>query len=256
MTSSVVMVTVSERLASLNNFLESMAKYQPQHDVILHMQGEDVRDQIKWPAGIEYTTMYTEERLGCHAARVRLLNTLGDGYDSYVNVDDDVELLPETNWEAAIEKAHEPGVGFVLTGWARHQNALVKARSIIREEFLPQVFVYQGGGMAYTADLAELMKTLPDTPARYDDIWPLTSYLTGHKNYRYRGSLALHRTLQRGGMQSYMRAEPRPLLCTQWVNYRFLPSQKVGDDYAIPMDSDLKPIARQVHLEARRARGW
>jgi hypothetical protein len=257
--SLVMMVTVSERLESLNRFLASLAEHQPGHVVMVHMQGDDRRSEIEWPGSLDSgIQMHTRARLGCHAARVKLLQEVGpqSSRQTYVNVDDDVELLPDTRWAPAIEKATEPGVGFVLTGWVRHENALEKARAIAAHEFVPQVMVYQGGGMAYDEGTASLMRDLPAVPARYDDIWPLTAYLSGRRNYRYRGSLALHRTLQKGGMQGYMRAEPRPLLCERWVNYRYLPGQRVGDDYAIPADADLKPAVREVHRQQRAAMGW
>jgi hypothetical protein len=92
--------------------------------------------------------------------------------------------------------------------------------------------------------------------ARYDDIWPLTAYLKGYQSYRYQGSLAVHKIMGKGGMNTYMASEPRPLLCWEWINYRFLPGQKVGSDYSIPMDSDLRPAAREVHRTLRAAKGW
>lgn len=250
-----VMVTVSERLPALNRFLRTLADHEPGRAIFCYVQGEDVRDRIEFPSGIEHEAAYEKERIGCHAARIRALRMIS-GFDSYVNVDDDVELLPETKWQPAIEKAMEPGVGFVLTNWVRSESLLDKSRERIREEFIPQAMVYQGGGMAYGEDVADLMRYLPDVPARYDDLWPLTAYLEGYRNYRYRGSLALHRIMGKGGMQTYMKAEPRPLLAGEWVNYPYLPGQPVGSDYGIPMDKDLKQKAKDRHKEMREKRGW
>lgn len=253
----VVMVTVSERVESLNNFLQSLQRHEPGRDIFIHMQGEDRTAEVVVPEGVRATFLYTEERLGCHAARVVALRALkGKGYTHYINVDDDVQLLPDTNWEPALEKSSEPGVGFVLTNWVRSPALLARARERVREEFIPAVFVYQGGGMAYGEEVADLMRDLPVVHARYDDIWPLTAYLHGFRNYRYRGSLALHRILGTGGMSTYMSETPRPLLCWDWVNYRHLPKGRPGRDYSIPSDSDLKPEAREEHRKARRARGW
>jgi hypothetical protein len=57
-------------------------------------------------------------------------------------------------------------------------------------------------------------------------------------------------------MNAYMRQEPRPLLCNQWIDYRYIFGARVGSDYAIPMDSDIKPEARELHKMNRAAHGW
>jgi hypothetical protein len=251
------MVTVSERLDLLNNFLASLARHEPDRHVFVHMQGENRMREICWAGNTAAGYLFTPEHLGCHAARVLALQALeGHGYDSYVNVDDDVQLLEHTHWQPAIDKAREPGVGFVLTNWIRSEKRLERAVSIMGEDWLRQVMVYNGGGMAYTEEIAALIRELDPVPARYDDIWPVTAYVNGYNNYRYRGSLALHAIMGKGGMNSYMRTEPRPLLCWDWINYRPLYGAPVGSDYAIPADADLRPVAHLVHKQARARRGW
>lgn len=260
--SVVVMVTVSERVQMLVNFLQSLAEHEPNRDIAIHMQGDPSAKQYlkdNLPEGINIVHyMHTDERVGCHSARVMLLKELLEvgEHTAFINVDDDVELIKETDWQPAVDKTTEQGVGFVLTNWVKHPNALPKAISIMDPGFYPQVFVYQGGGMAYNREVAKLMSELVVQPARYDDIWPLTAYLNGYRNYRYRGSLAVHRIMLKGGMNTYMKSEPRPLLCWDWVNYRPLLGQPVGSDYSIPMDSDLKPKAKEMHKTTRAAKGW
>lgn len=258
-----VVVMVSNRPAMLANFLVSFTERYPGLAIAIHSQGEkSVFDEVLAHAQLRSNLhvayyMHSEESLGCHASRVLLLQALeGMGFDTYINVDDDVQLIEQTNWAPAIAKAHEPGVGFVLTNWIKHRNGLERAISIMTDEFIAQAMVYNGGGMAYSEDVAKLIRMLPAVPARYDDIWPLTAYLYGYKNYRFRGSLAIHGIMAKGGMTGYMRREPRPLLCTKWITYRYLPGQPVGSDYSIPMDSDLKQSAKDEHKRARAERGW
>lgn len=256
----VVMVTVSDRLPMLNNFLQSLRDHQPGLPIHIHMQDyAGVVGQMVLPKGLDVTLQVTDTPIGCHAARVMALqhiDSLGIRAKHYVNVDDDVTLMPTTHWGPAIAKTDEPGVGFVLTNWVRHPNLYTLAVGKMREEFIKQVFVYNGGGMAYTDEVADLMRALDPVPARYDDIWPLTAYLNGYQNYRYRGSLSVHQIMVKGGMQQYMATEPRPLLCERWVNYRRQPGAAIGREVAIPMDSDLKQAARDVHAKARAERGW
>ena len=256
--SVVVMVTMADRVDLLNGFLRSLAEHQPGHKVFMHVQGdrEQWESQVEIPGAInQWEAMFSPDGLGCHAARVLALREIA-GEGSYINVDDDVYLLPQTNWKPAITKAAQPGVGFVLTNWVRHPNLLEKRIPLMEDTFVAQAMVYQGGGMAYGEDVATLMRGLDPVPARYDDIWPLTAYLAGYRNYRYLGSQAVHTIMGKGGMNAYMHAEPRPLLCQRWINYRHLPGQPVGRDYSIPMDSDLKPSAKAAHKQARADRGW
>lgn len=256
----VVMVTVEGREEMLHKFLRSLARQQPGRPVAVHHQGAapDIAEVV--PDGVEIATwLQSPTPMGCHAARVQLLRHVheqGITPAAFINVDDDVTLTPHTRWDPAIEHALQPGVGFVLTNWIKHLSEYPKAVERIRDEFLPQVMVYNGGGMAYGPEVAELMRELPAVPARFDDIWPLTAYLAGRRNYRYRGSLALHEIMRPGGMSTYMRAEPRPLLCEGWIDYRPVLGASADRNVAIPMDSDLRPAAREQHRAARASRGW
>lgn len=258
MSTVVVMVTVSSRVERLNAFLRSMAEHEPGRDIFIHIQDPDHRaGEIEVPDSIVHHLMVTPKPLGCHAARVLALRELADlAYDTYVNVDDDVTLIEQTNWQPAIDKAEEPGVGFVLTNWVRHPNLLPKAIERMEDRFYKQVMVYQGGGMAYNEEVAHLMRNLPAVDSRYDDIWPLTAYLEGYQSYRYQGSLAVHQIMGKGGMNTYMRSEPRPLLCWDWIDYKLLPGQPVGSDYSIPMDAQIKQPARELHRKRRAEKGW
>jgi undecaprenyl-diphosphatase len=78
-------------------------------------------------------------------------------------VDDDMEFLPETNLEPCLQKALEPGTGFVSANWVAHDNHLVRRR--IEDKFVPQPIVYTGGGMVFNRKIAELLVGLPRDPA-------------------------------------------------------------------------------------------
>jgi hypothetical protein len=260
--SETAVVMVSNRPEQLSRFLASLwVRYGDRFGVMIHLQSHD-RSEVVVPLGLQSSIewLVTEESVGCHAARVvalRHMDAIGWHPDAYVNVDDDVTLIQHTHWEPAIDKAvTEPGCGFVLTNWVRHPNAISKGVERMEDRFYRQIMVYNGGGMAYSSEVAALMRDLEPVPARYDDIWPLTAYLEGHRSYRYQGSLALHTIMAKGGMNDYMRREPRPLLCEEWIRYRPLYGQPVGSDYSIPMDSDLMPRARDRHAARRAEKGW
>lgn len=231
-TTAVVMVTMADRIEMLNGFLASLAEHGPKGvEVLFHVQSPgpgsgwtlaEWQRRLELPEGVKVGhLMWSEFGKGCHWARVELL-CHAPRYSTYVNVDDDVELTEHTHWEPAIAKAQRPGVGFVLTNWARTPALMLKKVPKMEDKFLPQVMVYQGGGMAYTDAVAELMRQLPQVHARYDDLWPLTAYLAGYRNFRYMGSLAVHRIMVKGGMNAYMRATPRVLLAGDWIDYPYL----------------------------------
>lgn len=258
----VVMVTVSDRRELLNKFLRTLGRHQSGMDVFVHTQvtpnGYD--ENLAVPAGMTLDQMVTGRPLGCHAARVLALREIAQRapgvYDHYLNVDDDVMVTPSTDYSTALAASDLPGVGFVLTNWCMHLSQYPKRKAAMSRRLSPQVMVYQGGGMAYAEPTAALMRDLDPVPARYDDIWPLTAYLSGRMNYRYSGSLSVHVIRSKGGMSAYMGAEPRPLLCHRWIDYERISGAKVGREYAIPADKHLRECAKREHRDNRRAAGW
>lgn len=255
----IVMVTVSNRIPLLNAFLQTLAEYGPDWPIHIHIQDPERRArEIKIPLGVSAQVMVTDKPMGCHGARIMSLQDLaGESYDGYLNVDDDVLLTPHTRWAPAMRYAAEEGVGFVLTNWSRTPEMYHAAIPKISHRVEPQIMVYQGGGMAYSRQIADLIvANLEPLHARYDDMWPITSYINGFTNYRYGGSQSVHQTLGKGGMAKYMADEPRPLLGWKYVDYPRLMSTKVGSEYGIPLDKDVRESAKKLHVANRAARGF
>ena len=241
-----IIISVSDRVNELNHLIETInAQGFDDYDInLLYQDYIGNKDKIKYKDRYKNIFVYNE-KLGCHGARVQLLKDLDiEKYDIFINLDDDMELIPETNYDNAVKKCLEKGTGFVLTNWARTKELAEKKKARIRNEFIKQVFVYQGGGMVYSKKIARLMKDLQVCHAEFDDIWPLTAYINGYNNYRDMSSLAIHHVCVRGGMRSYMREKIRPLLCKEYVNYRF---GKNGIEALIPQDSDLNEKAKLLH---------
>lgn len=244
-----IVISVSDRVNELNNLIESI-KRQPKFDEydinLIYQDYLGNREKIKYKERYR-NIYYYEKKLGCHGARVQLLKDLfenGYSYDVYINLDDDMELVEQTNYDSAINKCLEKNVGFVLTNWAKSEKILENKIPNMCEKFIKQTMVYQGGGMVYSTKIALLMKELPVCHAEFDDIWCMTSYINGYDNYRYLGSLAIHRVCHSGGMRSYMREKIRPLLCKEYINYRI---GKNGIEVLIPNDSDINEHAKELH---------
>lgn len=244
-----IIVTVSNRVKELNELLESMAKYVPDFnswDVCVFMQDNlGVKDQVK----TKYVTKayIHNELLGCNAARIALLKQPGMlEYDVYCNLDDDILLTEYTNYDPAIKKCMESGVGFVLTNWARTESLMMKKVPKMEDRFVKQALIYQGGGMLYSNKIAKLITKLPVVKTVFDEGWPLKAYLEGYENYRYLGSLAIHKICTTGGMRSFYSQtdySKLPNLYPEYINY------KMGKDgkWLIPMDADLTDKAKEVH---------
>ena len=244
-----VVISVSDRVNELNKLIESIMKYDKFNDYDINLIYQDYlgnKDQIKYITRYRKIFIY-DHKLGCHGARVQLLNEINiEDYDIFINLDDDMELTEFTNYDGAIKKALEPATGFVLTNWARSEKILLNKVSKMSNTFIKQAMVYQGGGMVYSTKIAKLMKELPVQHAEFDDLWSITTFVNGYDNYRYLGSLAIHRICTKGGMNTYMRETKRPLLSSKYINYR---KAKNGRDTLIPCDSDINDYAKKLHKD-------
>jgi hypothetical protein len=228
----------------------SIRRFERFNDYDLNLYFQDplgVADQIHHRDSFA-NVFITGEMEGCHGARVNLLRHIQGGYDVYINLDDDMELTEHTNYEPAIIKALEPSTGFVLTNWARTRGLMEKKIPRKREEFIRQNLIYQGGGMVYCEKIAALMRELPAIKQTFDHAWPLTAYINGYLNYRYMGSLAIHRVCGTGGMAGFMTDNPVQLMMTEYVNIRKAKRQRGNAwDVCIPLDPDIKPLAHEKH---------
>lgn len=239
-----VIISVSDRIEQLNDLVESIV-YHGYEDYELALYFQDYLGtigQLKRPERFS-KIIVVPEKVGCHAARVNLLREIRS--DIYINLDDDMLLTPYTHYEKAIEKALQPGTGFVLTNWARTAKLLAEKVPKMSDTFRPQIMCYQGGGMVYSEKIAALMRELPAKKYMFDDLWAMTAYVNGYTNYQYAGSLALHFVCTKGGMRKFMAEERPPYACAEYINYRTL---KNGD-YAIGLDSDVNAYAKQLHKQ-------
>jgi hypothetical protein len=175
-----------------------------------------------------------------------------DKYDIYINLDDDMLLTEYTSYNASINKALEKETGFVLTNWAKTESLMLRKVPKMKNKFVKQALVYQGGGMVYSEKIAQVMRRLKPIKSTFDTEWSLTSYLLGYTNYRYLGSLAIHMVCGVGGMSEFMKNNPAVKTLEPYVNYRRSKKQNgSGKDLLIPLDSDLTQLAKDTHKQNR-----
>ena len=264
MKTTFVIITVGERVKELVFLLESIYKYNRfnQYDVNIMFQGKhsDYLNLMKFvsqfnnylPKSRIKNVFYESKKLGCHTARLRLLKNIK--YDTYINLDDDMLLVEQTDYSACIEKTKESNCGFVLTNWAKSNKALQTKIPKIKNIFKKQILCYNGGGMVYNNKIADLMRTLPEVPTKFDNAWSLTTYINGYSNYAYKGSLALHYILRSDGMQQFNRENPIELMCSEYIDFKKKIKKTIlGEtNYKIPLDADVNQNARNKHKENKK----
>lgn len=249
MNKTFVIISISSRVQELNELVNSIIALEKFNDFDINLLfQDDLNNTSKITNKHRYKNIFIkDELLGCHGARVILLREMPK-YDIYVNLDDDMLLTEYTNYEKAIEKALEKGTGFVLTNWARTEKLMLAKVPKMKDVFRKQVLVYQGGGMVYGEKIATLMRSLTPMKVTFDTEWSLTSYINGYSNYRFQGSLAIHKVCGKGGMSEFMRTHPALTNLDEYVTYRKArKTNGSGKDLLIPLDSDLKPLAHLIH---------
>lgn len=248
-----VIVTVSDRVADLNILLESIICRPKFNDYDINILMQDYADKKD---GIIQTERITNlfivpERLGCNAARIMLLNKLN--YDVYINLDDDMEFTDYTDFNRVIKKVCEKETGFIIINWARNEKLLMQKVPKMRDVFVKQTMIYQGGGMVYSSKIAEIIKLLPQVPSVFDESWCLTAYLNGYTNYRYLGALSVHKICTRGGMNAFFKETDYAELELTNAKYIDYVLGKNGR-WCIPMDAQLNSLARETHEKNKEKR--
>lgn len=242
-----VIVSVSDRIEQLNSLILGIRKNKRFDDFDICLLYQDyLNNEYLLRKDLITTLIIHPNRLGCNCARIMLLRKIR--YDVYCNLDDDMTLMPFTDYSKPIKKLLEDrSSGFILTNWARTESLYEKKVNQIADKFVKQCFIYQGGGMLYRDDVADLIRQLPLTETVFDEGWALTAYLKGYENYRYLGSVAIHSICTKGGMAQWYKDidyTKLALLFDKYINYR---KAKDGVRYHIPIDSDLKLEAKAEH---------
>ncbi len=246
-----VIISVSDRVEDLNGLLASIRSFHKFDDFSISVLYQDYLGNSEKIYDHFINNLYIyPEKMGCHGARVQLLRHLEKfDYDIFVNLDDDMELTRYTDYFLPIRKiASEPGTGFILTNWAKTYDLLMAKVPKMRDEFKKQTLVYNGGGMVYGKRVASLMSKLPIVKTAFDNAWAMTAYVNGYTNYRFMGSLAVHRVCGRGGMQLFMAENPADLMCEDLIDFKRSKKQRGnGFDYLIPLDADINQKAHCLH---------
>lgn len=170
--------------------------------------------------------------------------------DVWCNCDDDMEFLPgETDYTEAVARVLQHSVGVVSGNWIRSE-AFRKRAVFKRGSFVKQAIVNMAGGQLYGRKIVRLLASQEIKPYMFDDVQvALAAYIAGYENFRYQGSLLIHRILAPGGLKVYFNAQKLPTPDPRLVKLRAAARTiyQVDNNWMMPEDGDLTPYARMLH---------
>jgi hypothetical protein len=255
----ILLATTGDRPKMLFACLKSLKTYAPEIPVAL--VGQEVPDEVKeqvvqWGRFSNHPIdlIWQDKRSGAHCAKMGALAAFPNTR-AWVSIDDDMELVEQTDYVTPLKKCLEPGVGLVSCNWVQTEVMLPKKIAKMSQEFKTQSVVYTGGGLAFNKNVADILLTLPLEPYVTDNaLWSAVIYAHGYKNMRFMGSLAIHRIMSPGGRKAYLKTVdsvfPVPHLLTMRPCVDQYYDCATSNCY-IPASGDLTDLAHAMHKENR-----
>ena len=254
MTRYILLSTVRDRLFFMDPLMESIRLYLPDWKIIVVAQAYSEEDNLFLQQKSPYADIIlVPEKIGPHNAKIlgfqRIIELQGKD-DNYVvlSIDDDMEFLPQTNIEPMIIFSMNPLAGMIQAGWVHHESLLAKRG--VSHTFIEQKIIYTGGGLLLTKKTIDIVLKMP-LGNYWDDNseWSLAVYMAGYSNYRYIGSLTIHRVCRKGGRRGWT----KEITPANWVmpnpDYLKIEKMKIGDDFRIGHQGNLKPIVKETHTK-------
>lgn len=199
--------------------------------------------------------LLTDKRMPPWIARTNILKKFQA--DVWCNADDDMEWTSYTNLEPMVEMLQDPETGMISGNWARTESLMPKKIEKLQHKFVRQPIVFTGGGMLFKGEHVRLLLHNIQPWFADDFHMSLTTYLCGYDNYRYLGSLALHRIQTKGGLLTIFQTD-NTLVHPDPKYVRMRPcapmfKEAPNNNYFYPMSSDLTEAAHALHIMNRRA---
>lgn len=178
--------------------------------------------------------------------------------DLYAICDDDIEFTDLTDW-TRIERrlAVDSHAGLISGGWMRADTPAFRLRHAPNETWIRQPLVFSGGGMLLRRDAALAAASNPHVPIRpylFDNpALAVAVYTAGFTNWRYRGTVAVHRSMSKGGIKTLYATQELSKVPRELIEMR--PGKKVyrtDNNWHIPESRDLTERAHQLHRENAR----
>jgi hypothetical protein len=254
----VLLATVKDRLHLMPTILGSVARWLPGWRVVIVTQAYAPEDTLAVQRLLANAVQLSlPDRVGPHTAKAAGLRAVQAHERAYgdpkrfvvCSVDDDMEFTARTKLDPAVQFCLHPATGFVSAGWVKHENQLAEKEA--PDEFVKQPIVYTGGGLVFDQKMAELVLALPDGNYFCDNSeWSLAAYRAGFDNYRFRGSVSVHRICGKGGRRAWVALEKRPVPDPKYLAMK--PARTGGPNaYHVGMSADLTAFAHAEHAANR-----
>ena len=258
-----LIATVQDRTDGLRTLLLSSQMYRKEWRYVIVAQSYTDEDQ-RWlnefvqQMRLNADIIYVDHGIG--PGRAKRLGISRFKSDIWVSLDDDMEMIPgKTDYESMVSILESrPEIGFLSANWAKTLKQ-AEAKEI-KDSLVKQAIVYTGGGMMFRGDVAEtLLQEMPDEPWLFDNVaWSLAIYTSGYENYRYLGSVAIHRICTKGGRKRWVSQGTRKLPDRSLINVRpafnNAREMEIGNCWCICSSSDLTPKAKELHRMNKEAK--
>jgi organic radical activating enzyme len=192
------------------------------------------------------------ELLGMHTAKITAVEWIASQVNNAVICfcDDDIEFTEQTNLDD-VDLVFESSVGLISLNWVRSR----KIQKDLKNEYKKQKIVYTGGGLICRLDIAIQLLNLGKKDYLCDNsIWSAYIYTQGYTNYRYLGSIAIHKILKPGGRKRFVVEKGVNNLEKYDNSILEFKKEKNGVSYLIPLDKDLSEKAHKLHKENAKHR--
>jgi hypothetical protein len=266
------MVTTGDRPEMLWRALNSVFLRYPELHLVL--VGQAVPGDVQHAAkrlvesrpGWNVSFVWTPRLAGSHVARVTAIDHFPDA-PLWINLDDDMMLIPATDYAPMIAKAQEPGVGFVNCRHCRYEAQVAATLPRLSPAFRQVPLAWTNGGLAYTREVGRIVAALPRKHYICDNTeWSLALYTRGYQNWAYDGSLAVHTFAAKGGRRRTMKVVAMDVPDSAMVNtfisaLRGRPGDRktmhttiLQNNIETDIENPFTDLAHRLHAEARPAR--
>lgn len=217
---------------------------------------EQIRAIHEGPQGHRLAGHLKMERHPPYLTRALMLQRWIDDVDVWVNCDDDMEILNSVDYDTMAAKAIEPGVGVISGNWVKSPGHMHRAR--FEDTWIKQPLVNMSGGMCYAKKIAYELLSAPIKPYLFCDVQAaMVSYIAGYENFRYLGSLIIHRIMSKDGLKASYAQRNFDLPEADLLKVE--PSKTVykttDNNWHMPGSKNLLPRAHELHRERRTALG-
>ena len=257
--------TVDNRIGSLLNMLISARRYiGPWEFIIVAQHYTDEQKQFvlgrcaklfgESAAHIHFD--FIPDYMGCFGSK--MYGMKWHDSDIWLSMDDDMLILPETDFDGMAEVYMDSRYLGMLAGI--HCSSVDKvptARQKIKARLKNEPILGTTGGLMFGRELRDLfIKERDGRDILFDDLeWSLLSYTHGYENAIYFGSLIVHMIGSAGGFRNFFKNSPHELPDPELINIQYRQNNLDNANAVVFMGSkSLKPKAHALHNHNKRMR--